>query len=121
MTGSFDNVRRFAIDLADECDGLSLIEADRALDDARRALWLRHFSDAPVGELVAPSDRPGASVARQIALRLDGVVTVLEADPVLLEARIVLWSRRFDRETAAALADQLRADAADPAPGTRLQ
>ena len=74
--------------LAGECMGLSLIEADTVLDNARRYVWLRSFSGASNDAL----DReiagvPNFAVSRRIVDHLDGIVTHMEAEQVFLEAR----------------------------------
>ena len=73
--------------LAGECVGLSLVEADMTLDNARRYVWLRSFSGASNDAL----DReitgvPNFAVSRRIVDHLAGIVTHIEAEQVFLEA-----------------------------------
>lgn len=98
-----------AADLAKECEGLSLIDADRALDDARRFLWLRQFSGASRDALFAGMISDHLDTARRIADRLDGIVTPMEAETVFLETRTLLWMKTFAAVPGSLFAHQLRA------------
>ena len=106
------SVSALALHVAGECAGLSLIEADIALDIARRYLWLRAFSGA-AGETL-DDELAGTvhfAVARRIVSRLDGSGDPhhLDAEQVLLEARLALWMQNFARIPDSLFAQQWRA------------
>lgn len=110
MTDILDTHRKTLIQsIADECEGLSLIDADIALDDARRYLWLKQFSGASDKALKERLAGPQLMVAARIAERLVSFVTPLEAEQVFLEARTALWVAEFAAIPESLFARQLQA------------
>jgi len=72
--------------------GMNHVEADRALDDARRLLWQSVFSGEPpeaVNAVVSPS--PAAAA---IATILSGAPLVV-GDRLIYDLRLAVWSTRF--------------------------
>lgn len=98
-----------AATLAQECEGLSLIVADQAMDDARRFLWLRQFAGTSKEALFGAMISDHLDVAKRIADRLDGIVTAMEAESVFLEVRCLLWMRTFAAVPGSLFARQFKA------------
>ena len=104
-------VSELALRITDECAGLSLVEADIALDMARRYIWFRAFSGAS-DETLEKELAGGAyfPLARRIVSHLDSIAHHhLEAEPVILEARIALWMQGFARIPGSLFAQQWQA------------
>ncbi|MBF0247992.1 MAG: hypothetical protein HQL36_07965 [Alphaproteobacteria bacterium] len=95
--------------LVGECEGLTLIDADIVLDDARRYLWLKQFTGASDEAMLERLAGPHLTGAARIAEQLVGVVTPLEAEQVFLEVRTVLWMAEFAAIPESLFARQLQA------------
>lgn len=106
--------------LARECEGLPLIDADSALDDARRFLWLRQFSGASTKALLEQLTSEHLETGLRIADLLDGKVSPMEAENVFTEARAALWMSTFANIPDSLFAHQLRAHAERHEPGAKL-
>lgn len=127
MEADKDSRMAFIQAIAGDCEGLTLIEADIALDDARRFLWFKQFSGASDQALKERLSGPQLAAATRIAERLLGVVTPLEAERVFHEVRTILWMSDFAAVPESLFARQLQAheercqqDAVEPAPTGRL-
>jgi hypothetical protein len=95
-------------DITTLCESLTLIEADIALDDARRYLWLKQFSGASDAALKERLKNPHMDIAMQIADRLEGI-SPLEAESIFLEARCSIWMAEFAAIPESIFARQLHA------------
>lgn len=100
-----DGFPAFAVELAQECAGMTLLDADRALDDARRYLWMWHFGSGPKNDPVPPL----LAAAHRIASRMHGVFAPLEVDDQLLEVRLYLWACYFESKQGSRFKEQLTA------------
>lgn len=98
-----------AVRLANQCAGLSLIDADRVLDDARRYLWMRRFSGISKEALMRELASPHLETALRIGGELDGAVTPFEAEAIFTEARLYLWMETFAEVPGSLFSEQLRA------------
>lgn len=102
-------ISQLAVKLADECAGLAMIDADRALDDARRYLWIRRFSGVSKDALMRELAGSHLDTALRIAGHLDSVVTTLEAESLFTEARLYLWMKAFAAVPESLFAKQFEA------------
>lgn len=85
--------------------GLTLGEVDRALDDARRVLWLAGFSGATQSDAAAVA-APSPAVMAILPL-LEGQ-TVHGVDALLTEARFLSWMTVWSGVEGSAFADRCR-------------
>lgn len=99
-----------AVLIAGQCEAMSLMQADIALDDARRYIWLKQFSGASEDALRRELGDVREALAKglEIAGTLDGMPP-MEAEEVILEARIYLWMTAFARVPSSMFAMQLQA------------
>lgn len=99
-----------AVRIAGLCDGMSVIEADITLDDARRYIWLKQFSGASDDALKRELGDVRNTLAKglEIVGALDGLPP-MDAEEVILETRIYLWMTAFARVPSSLFAAQLRA------------
>lgn len=95
-----------ALKIAAHCQGLSLIEADQALDDARRFIWIRQFTGASQAALEKELN-PLANAIEIIRTLED--VTPLGIEKLFLEVRMYLWMQNFARVPGSLFAKQLQA------------
>jgi hypothetical protein len=84
---------------------LTLGEVDRALDDARRVLWLAGFSGAALSDAAAVAAPSPAATA--ILPLLEGQ-TVHGVDALLTEARFLAWMTVWSGVEGSAFADRCR-------------
>ena len=98
--------------IAGKLDHLALLHADRAIDDARRLIWLSTFSgskDEDVTLLVKPS-----ATAVTIAGDLKGLQAMV-AMIVLENARLIVWGAQFTAAEWSRYAQELKKTATKPA------
>ena len=99
-----------AVKMAGQCAGLSLIDADRVLDDARRYLWMRRFSGISKEALMRKLASPHLETALRIGGDLDNAMTTpFDAEAIFTEARLYLWMEAFTEVPGSLFAEQLRA------------
>jgi hypothetical protein len=91
------------------CDRLSLFEADLALDDARRFIWIRQFSGAPDLAIKDQLSELRLDVALEIADRMIDIVSALEAESIIMEVRVAIWMAGYAAIPGSLFARQLRA------------
>lgn len=84
---------------------LALREVDRALDDARRVLWLKGFSGEPLTAAIEAACPSAPALA--ILPLLDGK-TVHGVDALLTEARFLVWMTAWSGVEGSAFADRCR-------------
>lgn len=88
--------------------GVDLAEAEAIVEDARKIVWVTHFSGAPiqeVAELYSRSER-----ALRLALPLVAY-SLLEAEAVIGEMRFALYVNAFGRDPSSRFGSQFAAAA----------
>ena len=109
QTEAYEAFVRFAIE---PVAGLSLVQADRVLDDARRLCWYSVFSgdsDEAVAKHIEPHPMAVVIAGRLRGLMLPQVASVLES------ARIFLWSQVFKQIPGSNFGKAMSLDAAPSA------
>lgn len=71
---------------------MTFLQADRALDDARRLVWLSAFSER--GDTEVTSEVNPSAEGMEVARRLDNLL-MPQVSAVLESARVVIWGRTF--------------------------
>lgn len=84
--------------------GLSIMDGDNALDEARRTLWLMGF--AGVAREVAEHETAPCEIARAIIGLLDGQ-SVHAVETLLTEARYLIWMTSWAHIEGSAFAKRL--------------
>jgi hypothetical protein len=77
-------------------EGLDLLGADRALDDARRICWMKVFGGRSDDETLVQLGGEIPKPAIEIATRCAGLTLHL-VEVLLMHARILLWAQNFAR------------------------
>jgi hypothetical protein len=105
LCSSIDKADPIVISIVGALAGLTLGEVDKALDDARRVLWLTGFSGAPLSDAVAAASPSPAAVA--ILPLLEGS-TVHGVDALLTEVRFFTWMTAWSSVEGSAFAGRCR-------------
>ena len=92
--------------VAEICAGVPLLEADKALDDARRIAWMKVF--AGMAEEVCLATLKPSRLALTVALVIDRL-TVPEIEDLFSDVRAFLWMKEYAAFPKSAFGQQLRA------------
>lgn len=98
--------------IGDLCKNMSLIAADRALDGARRFVWMRQFTGTSNRVLMGQLANEELDVIATKTAEILGLLRSMSIEQVehaLFEARLLLWMRAFGQASGTLFAEQLKA------------